>query len=403
MSYTPPEEILDKYAKVLVNFALGGGTGIKKGEVVYLQCPTSALPFYLALSKVLIDSGATIINGLGDDMHGLGRYFYEHASHEQLTRFLPEYYKGLVKVTDHRIAILANHDVRELNSVDTKKIMLRQTSAKPLVKWFDAKENAGKYTWTLASYGTPSMAKEAGLPLNEYWQQIIDACFLDLDDPIAKWREVSKELSRVAKTLTDLRIEKLHVKGDDVDMHYTLGEKRRWLGGGGRNIPSFEIFTSPDWRGTEGWIHFDQPMTKYGPKIECIKLRFKKGKVVESSATTQQKFLRELIATDPGAAQIGEFSLTDKRLSRITKFMHDDLYDENMGGPFGNTHLALGRSYLDTYDGDVKKLTGAQAKKLGYTESVVHTDMISTTDRTVTATLASGNQKVIYKNGQFTV
>src|SRR5579871_5439183 len=111
MSYTPSDKILEKYAKVLVNFALGGGTGIKKGDVVYLQGPTSALPFYVALQKCLIDSGATTIGGLGDDMHGMGKYFYEHASDQQLNRFLDKYYKGLVEQTDHRIAIIADHDV----------------------------------------------------------------------------------------------------------------------------------------------------------------------------------------------------------------------------------------------------------------------------------------------------
>lgn len=403
MSYTPPADVLEKYAKVLVNFALGDGKGVKQGDVVYLQCPTSALPFYTALSKALIDSGAIIISGLGDDTSGMGKYYYKHASQKQLTTFLDKYYKGLAQQTDHRIAVLADHDAHELDDVDPKKIMLRQKAAKPLMQWFDKKENAGLYTWTLASYGTPSMAKEAGLSLEEYWRQIIDACFLDKIDPIAEWKKTSQELQRVASQLTKLQIDKLHVFGKDVDMHYTLGEKRKWLGGGGRNIPSFEVFTSPDWRGTEGWIYFNQPVTKYGPKMEGIKLRFEEGKVVESSAIKHQKFLNELIAMDEGAAQIGEFSLTDKRLSKITKFMHDDLYDENMGGPFGNTHLALGKSFHDTYDGDVSKLSKSLAKKLGYSESVVHTDMISTTDRTVTATLKDGSKKVIYKKGQFTI
>jgi aminopeptidase len=74
-----------------------------------------------------------------------------------------------------------------------------------------------------------------------------------------------------------------------------------------------------------------------------------------------------------------------------------------MGGPFGNTHLAVGKSYHDTFTGDTKKMTPALAKKLRYNESAIHVDMFSTTDRTVTATLKDGSQKVIYKNGQFTV
>jgi aminopeptidase len=403
MSYTPSPEILEKYAKVLVNVALGGGTGVKEGDVVYLQCPVSALPFYAALSRVLIDSGATTINGLGDDTSGTAKYYYEHASHKQLTRFLSNYYKGMVEEVDHRIAVIADHDVHELGGVDPKKMMLIQKSRQPLQKWFDHKENQGKYTWSLALYGTPSMAKEAGLSLEEYWDQIIKACYLDKKDPLAQWRETTKEVQRVAKNLTDLQIVSLHAIGQDMDLELTLGESRKWLAGGGRNIPSFEVFTSPDWRGTNGWIRFNQPLYYYGPKVEGIKLHFKNGRVVKATASKNQRLLLEMIDTDVGASQLGEYSLTDKRTSHITKFMAETLFDENMGGPFGNTHVALGKSYHDTYTGDTKKMTPALAKKLGFNESAIHTDMISTTDRTVTATLKDGSKKVIYDKGQFTI
>src|SRR3990167_6483139 len=87
MNYKPSKEILEKYAKVLVNFALGSGKGIKKDETVYLQSALSALPFYRALKKVIFDSGGHMIISLGDDMDGFGRYFYDNATNEQLTNF----------------------------------------------------------------------------------------------------------------------------------------------------------------------------------------------------------------------------------------------------------------------------------------------------------------------------
>ncbi|OVE79509.1 hypothetical protein BVY00_00225 [bacterium G20] len=158
MSYTPSQEILDKYAKVLVNFALGSGKGIKKGDTVYLQGALSALPYYRALKKVIFDSGGHVIGALGDDMDGFSRYFYDNATNEQLTAFPAPYFKGLVESVDHRIGIISDHDVHELDKVDPKKIMLAQKSRKKVSEWFDKKENEGKHTWTLALYGTPSMA-----------------------------------------------------------------------------------------------------------------------------------------------------------------------------------------------------------------------------------------------------
>lgn len=403
MSYRPTDKILEKYADVLVNFAIGDGVGIKKGDIVYLQAPLSALPLYRALRKSIFDSGGHIISALGDDMSGWGKYFYSNATNQQLTAFPSKYFKGLVADVDHRIAVIGDHDIHELDKVDPKKIFLAQKSRKPLVEWFDKKENAGLYTWTLGLYGTASMAKEAGLSVEEYWRQIINACYLDKTDPIKEWRKTSAEVQRVATKLTKLNISSLHVQGEDIDLHITVGEKRRWLGGGGRNIPSFEVFTSPDWRGTNGWIRFNQPLYYYGPKVDGIELHFKDGRIIMASATKHEKLLKAMIATDKGAAQIGEFSLTDKRLSRITKFMAETLFDENMGGPFGNTHLAVGKAYTDTYFNGASGVPKTVFQKLGFNESAIHVDMISTSDRTVTATLADGTQKVIYKNGQFTI
>jgi aminopeptidase len=81
--------------------------------------------------------------------------------------------------------------------------------------------------------------------------------------------------------------------------------------------------------------------------------------------------------------------------------MADTLYDENVGGPFGNTHLALGNCYQDTYVGDPVTLTAEDWDRLGFNESAIHTDIVSTADRTVTAVLSDGSERVIYADGQF--
>jgi aminopeptidase len=180
-----------------------------------------------------------------------------------------------------------------------------------------------------------------------------------------------------------------------------LGEKRKWLGGSGRNIPSFEIFTSPDWRGTNGWINFNQPLYRYGNLITNIYLEFKNGLVAKSSADKNYDVLKKMLEVE-NADKIGEFSLTDKRMSKINHFMAETLYDENISGPFGNTHLALGSAYADTFTGNPGSLTKSLKTKLGFNDSAVHTDIISTSDRTVTAVLTDGTKKIIYQNGQFT-
>jgi len=211
-----------------------------------------------------------------------------------------------------------------------------------------------------------------------------------------------QEQIRVKTKLDSLKIQYVQVKGKNINLKVKIGSDRKWLGGGGRNIPSFEIFTSPDWRETEGYIYFNQPLYMYGTKIRDIRLEFKGGKVVRAEASRNENLLVDMIKRK-NADKIGEFSLTDKRASRITKFMANTLYDENIGGRYGNMHVALGLAYKEAYIGDIAKMKKNDWKKVGFNQSAEHKDIITTEDRTVTAVLGGGKTKVIYKDGEFVV
>jgi aminopeptidase len=403
MAYAPPKQILERYASVLVDFALGGGRGVQPGEVVRVRAPESAKPLYIELRKAVWRAGGHVIGSYEPDNEpemSPSRDFYEAASDAQLDHFPSRYVRGLIDEIDHQVSVLADSDPHALESVDPARIMRRGKAMRPMLDWRGEKENAGRFSWTLGLYGTAGMAAEAGMGEEEYWEQIVHACFLDQEDPIARWREVGQSLEQTRERLDALDIERVHVEGEDVDLWVTVGESRRWLGGRGRNIPSFELFTSPDWRGTEGWIRFNQPLYRYGNLVKGIRLAFADGRVTEASAEENEPILTEMVATE-GADRVGEFSLTDRRHSRITRFMAHTLYDENVGGSFGNTHIALGRSYHDAYTGDPGAVGGEEWERLGFNDSSVHTDIVSTTDRVVTAHLRGGGERAIYRDGEF--
>jgi aminopeptidase len=403
MSHTPSQQVLERYANVLVNFALGGGAGVKRGDVVRIAAHEAAKPLYVELHRAVWRAGAHAIGHYvpdDDAAFNLSRDFYELADQEQIDFFASTQMRGIIDQIDHQVSVLSDTDMHALEGIDPARIMRHGLSLKPAMDWRTEKENAGRFTWTLGLYGTAAMAAEAGLSEGEYWQQITDACFLDEEDPIARWREVAAQIGEYVQRLNSLPIAALHVEGEDVDLRITLGERRQWVGGSGRNIPSFEIFTSPDWRGTEGWIAFNQPLYRYGNLVTGVRLEFAEGRVVKASAEHNEQVITEMVATE-NADKVGEFSLTDRRFSRITKFMAETLYDENVGGPFGNTHIALGKSYHDCYAGDPGAVAAAEWERLGFNESSVHTDIVSTTDRTVTATLRDGSEQVIYAGGEF--
>lgn len=398
--FTPSESVLKKYADVLIKFALWSGEGIDKGDVVAVTISESAKPLLKHLQRSIMEAGGNMLLNYSPD--GLTRDYFELATDDQLNFIPKQYLFERVKVADHFVGIISEVDKHELEGIDGKKIMHRGKLMKPYMDARRDKEDAGKLTWTLGLYGTPAMAKEVGMTEEEYWDEIVKACYLDEADPIAKWKELFIQIEGTKNKLNALPIESVDVKGKDVDLHVRLGTDRKWLGGSGRNIPSFELFISPDCRGTEGWIQFNQPLYRYGNLIKDVRLEFKEGKVVKATASQNEQVLQDMIAVE-NADKIGEFSLTDSRFSRITKFMGETLYDENVGGRYGNTHIAVGMAYRDSYVGNPKDIAEHQWKDMGFNDSSVHTDIVSTTDRTVTATLKDGTKKVIYKDGKFMV
>jgi aminopeptidase len=396
--FVPFKKILEKYAHLLVNFALNNGKGIKANEVVQLAVPDVAKPLALALQNVVLEAGAHPIVRLLPT--GFEKDFYTRASENQLTFFPENYLREKANLLDHSISIIADVDPTELKNVDSSKIMMARSANYPYREWLFKKEHHGKFSWTIGLWGTQEKAAIVGLSLKEYWDQIIHACYLDSADPISKWKRLTKLQKEIQTKLNHLSIETLHITGKDVDLKIKLGANRSWKTGSGCNIPSFEHFTSPDWRGTEGWILFNQPLYRYGNIIDGIRLEFKNGRVASFSAHKGKKILASMLATKD-ADKVGEFSLTDKRLSRITHPMAETLYDENIGGPFGNTHIAVGMAYKDCYKGNTAAVSDEEWEEMGYNNSAVHTDIVSTTDRTVTAYLTNGDSKVIYTKGVF--
>jgi aminopeptidase len=404
MSYEPSQEIIERYADVLVNFALGDGAGIKPGDTVRVYGSEETKPLFAAVCRAVWRAGGNVLQTLQmaqDERFNLERDFFEIATDAQIDHFQAAYFRGLLDAMDHVIYIDGTDYPQAMKDVDPQKMMRRQSAHMPLVNWQQEKERAGLFHWTIGLWGTEAMAAEAGLTLEKFWEQIIHACFLDDADPIARWRETIDAIHRYRDWLNSLPIERLHLQADGTDLWLTMGEHRRWIGGSGRNIPSFELFTSPDWRGTNGHVSFSEPLYSHGTLVKGVKLEFKDGLVVGVTADENAELVEQMVAA-PGGNRVGEFSMTDARLSRIDRFMASTLYDENMGGPFGNTHLAIGMSITDTYDGDEQSVTDEQWEQLGFNvNSAVHTDIVSTNDRTVTAVMRDGSEVVIYAGGQF--
>jgi aminopeptidase len=297
--YTPSQEILKKYAEVMVRYALNAGKGIKPGETVWIAAQECSKPLFTEVYKAVLRAGGhPTPHFLPDDFdrYFLNRNLVELGNDDQLKYFNQPYWEGIVNGHDHLLFIIATPDLKALEGLDSKKVSMVNARMKPFMDRRKIKQRTKDQFWTLCLYGTESAAAEAGMTLEEYWEEIIKACYLNEADPVAKWKSIQEQIEKTKDKLNALNIKKIHVKGENIDLFVSIGEKRQWLGGSGHNIPSFEIFVSPDWRETEGVIGFNQPLYNDGKRISGIRLQFEAGRIINATATENQDALLAMIA-----------------------------------------------------------------------------------------------------------
>ncbi len=272
--------------------------------------------------------------------------------------------------------------------------------------------------WTITYIPSELMAQKAfpDLSANEavkrYWEAIIEIMHLDEDDPIAFWKSKMKKDRERSNFMNELAPEYLHFKGPGTDLMVGINKKANWIGGWDltpdgqkfiSNIPTDEIFTSPDWRKTEGRVTLTRPFVMHqnlGPVPEEAWFEFREGKVMDYGAEKGKESLTAFFNIDERAAFIGEVALVDPEspfaATGITYY--NGLYDENAA-----CHLALGKAYPFTLKEKVD-YTNEELLEIGMNPSTVHEDMmIGGTDVDVTAVLSDGQRKPVIKDGKFLI
>jgi len=394
-------KLLEKYADVLLwGLTTSRPNPYEPGDTVLVQYDLAGLKLAEVLFAKLMAKGINVVPRLTFTSR-MELDFYQLASEGQLSFIAPgtrELYENL----HGAVHILAPESLTHLSGIDPKRIAQTAIARKPYRDILVKREEAGLFGWTLCICPTDEYAKCAGLSKKEFTEQIVKACHLRASDPVKEWNRIFEDAMEIKNWLNALSVTSFHIESANVDLVVTPGEHRRFKGISGHNIPSFELFLSPDWRGTEGVYYADQPSYRSGNLVKGVRLEFKKGEVVDVKAEQGEDFVKKQVAMDNGSNKLGEFSLTDRRFSKIDKFMANTLFDENFGGEYGNCHVALGSSYSDTFDGDPSQLTEARKAELGFNDSALHWDLVNTENKRVTATLKGGGKLVIYENGQFT-
>lgn len=269
------------------------------------------------------------------------------------------------------------------------------------------------FPWVICAYPNKRWANylfnndsNAFFKLHRY---IMEMCMVDKDNPIFEWESFIEKLNYYKNTLQDLEIKSLHYTNElGTDIEIGLIDSYKWLNLDKKdingnpimvNMPSYEIFTSPNCRMVNGIVYNSKPLVLDGSIIDKFYIRFKDGKAIEYHAEVGNDLLKNLIEKNENANMLGEIALVNYNspISNTGIVFYDTLFDEN-----ASCHLALGRGFPKVVDGG-EKLSSDELRKLGINTSNIHVDfMIGTDDMKIVAETKNG-KKVIFENGNFII
>ncbi len=363
--------IWQKYANVLVDYC----TGVKKDDLVIISSDTQAQPLILAVYEQVLKRGAHPILKLG--LEGQKEIYFKTASDEQLG-FIDPLIQQEYEKADKFIAIGAPYNTKNLAKIPPERLAKRSAATRPLSEKMLSRAAEGFLSWVICDYPTNALAQEARMSIFDYEEFLINACYLHLDDPVAKWKEIGKKQDALVNRLNGTKT--IRVEGEKTDLTLSV-EGRKWINCcGSNNFPDGEVFTSPVEDSAEGEVYFDFPAIYRGNESQGIHLKFKKGKVVEASAEKGEDFFLKMIDQDEGARFLGEFAFgTNDMIQEVTGNI---LFDEKIGG---SIHMALGSSYPETG---------------GKNTSGLHWDIIKNM-KVDSRVYADG--ELIYENGKFLI
>ena len=359
-----------KMAQTITRYSVS----LKPGDKFLILTSVPGLPLAREVYREALALGALpVVRTLHPELNEL---LYRSGNDDQV-KFVPEYEKQEMESLNARLVIRGDDNVMVLAGVEPSRLTLGRQARRPLLERMMARKAVGELKNCLTQYPTNASAQEAGMSLADYEEFVFRACFADRPDPIAAWRELSRQQQTYVDSLN--RVKTLRVEGPGTDITLSV-EDRKWANSDGKaNFPSGEVFTSPVEDSVNGRVSFDVPTVFSGKAVEGIQLEFKAGKVALATAARGEEMLQSALDTDAGSRVLGEFAFgLNYGITRATKNI---LFDEKIGGTI---HMAVGAGYPET---------GSQNR------SAIHWDMIK--DMKQGRVHADG--KLIYENGRFIV
>ena len=405
------DEMLKKYAELMVC----SGIHLQKGQILCINAPISAAPLTRLAAEAAYQAGAKeVVVKWSDEC--ISRLKYDYAPLSQFEN-VPEWFALCNNsYAEEGAAFLsidsANPDA--FSGVDPKKpaawVKASHTACKPFYDSLDL----GKNRWCIVAAPSPEWAakvfpnepEEKAIEL--LWEAIFKAVRVDTPDPAAAWEAHHQSFQKRIDYLDSLQLDHLHYQNSlGTDITIGMPKNHLWAGGGAEttdgvyyfpNMPTEEIFASPDKDRVDGVVHSALPLNYHGTLIENFSLTFQNGRITDFTAEKGYDTLKALIETDEGSHHLGEIALIPTRspISEMGILFYNTLFDEN-----ASCHFAIGMGFAECLEGGIE-MTTEQLLEHGINDSAAHVDfMLGTPDLNITGYTRDGKEIAIFRDGNW--
>jgi aminopeptidase len=393
---------LARLAELLVGF----GANVQPGQLVAVSSEIGKEPLTRAIAASAYRHGARYVDVLYGDPY-VRRARIEHGSDDALETvpsWIGDRILALGEQRCARVALTGPSVPGLLDDLDPARAGRDRSQS---LREAGQVINDRTTNWTIgpcptegwASLAHPDLAPEQGLA--KLWEEIVHICRLDEPDPVAAWRERMATLAEAAARLTSARFDAIALHGPGTDLTVGLLPSSRWMSAEFTtvdgiahlpNLPSEEIFTTPDPLRVDGVVAATKPLQLGDTTIDGLTVRFEAGRAVQIEAAQGADALRGMLARDDGATRLGEVALVDGdgRIGPLGTIFYDTLLDENAA-----SHVALGQGF----DFAVAERDAARVNA-----SEIHVDfMVGGPQVDVTGITAGGERVPVLRDGAWTV
>jgi aminopeptidase len=388
----------------LARLAVEVGANVQPGQPVLVSGRVEHAPLAREIARAAYRAGATTVRPTYSDRH-FDRALIElgpedslslsSAGHLALVKEIGAHHGALISITGepapNLFSDLDQTRVGKLYPIALQQFMLELIGERQINWTIVALPNAA---WAEQVFGEPDVER--------LWQAVEKAVRLDTADPIAAWRAHIQRLDAMATAIAERHFDALYYRGPGTDLTVGLLPGSRWMSANFHtaagiphlpNLPTEEVFTTPDRRRADGRLRSTKPMQVGGAVVRDLELVFKDGRITKVNASAGADIIRAQVATDEGAAHLGEVALVDgqSEVGKLGITFFNTLFDEN-----ATSHIAFGGGFA--YAVDENDRAG------GLNASAIHTDlMVGGPEVEVDGVEKGGARVPIFRNEEFQI